>query len=118
MMDLEKVVTSEPKPVMQMLPTPVAQATQFPKEKMVVADAELKRAKIHQGEAQINYTASLAKDGSLIHVVETKPVQANVSGKMIVPHIVDGQMQQTERALSPEEAHMYHQKIKAAVQAA
>ncbi len=85
---------------------------------MVVADAELKRAKIHQGESQINYTASLAKDGSLVHVVETKPVQASVSGKMIVPQIVDGKMQQTERALSPEEAQMYHQKIKAAAQAA
>lgn len=117
MIDLEEVIAAEPKPTMQMLSTPQAHA-KMPAQKVLMADAELVRAKIHQGESQINYTASLGKSGALVHVVETKPVQANVSGKMIVPQIVDGQMQQTERALSPQEAQMYHQKIKAAAQAA
>lgn len=118
MMDLEEVMAAEPKPTMQMIPTPQAKAAQLPKPTMVVADAELVRAKIHQGESQINYTASLGKSGALVHVVETKPVEATLSGKMIVPQVVDGQMKQTERALSPQEAQMYHQKIKAAAQAA
>lgn len=129
MIDVQDVISEQPKPTMQMLPTPQAKAAQpvapqqkvahaMPKVAMPAAgNAEIVRPKIHEGVNQINYTASLGKSGALVHVVETKPVEATLSGKIITPQIVDGQMQQTERALSTQEAQMYHQKIKAAAAA-
>lgn len=117
MIEIEQVVSEPAKPAMGMIATPQAQA-KFPAQKTLMADAQILRPKIHEGVNQTNYTASIGKSGALVHVVETKPVEASVSGKMIEPQVVDGQMQQKERRLSEQEAQMYHQKIKAAAQAA
>lgn len=120
MIDLQDVIVEQPKPSMQMMPTPQAKAPQPIAQKpaaVAMADGEVIRAKIHEGVNQTNYTASIGKSGALVHVVETKPVEATLSGKMIVPQVVDGQLQQKERPLSPQEAQMYHQKIKAAAAA-
>lgn len=119
MIDVQEVLVEQPRPTMQMMQTPQAKAVQPVSQKpaVAVADAEVVRAKIHEGVNQTNYTASLGKSGALVHVVETKPVHATLSGKMIVPQVVDGQMQQKERPLSEQEAKMYHQKIKAAAAA-
>lgn len=116
MIEIEQVVSEPAKPAMGMLPTPQAHA-KMPTQKVLMADADIVRPKIHEGVNQTNYTASIGKSGALVHVVETKPVEANVSGKMIMPQVVDGQMQQKERPLSEQEAKMYHQKIKAAAAA-
>lgn len=123
MIDLQDVVSAEPKPTLQMIKTPQAKAAkQAPAPQMAQAmpsaqAAEIIRPKVHEGINQINYTASLGKTGGLVHIVETKPVQATLSGKIIVPQVVDGQMHQSERVLSADEARMYHQKIKAAAAA-
>lgn len=119
MIDVQEVVSEQPKPLMQMLSTPQAKAAQpvTQKSAVAVAKGEIMRPKIHEGVNQINYTASIGKSGALVHVVETKPVEATLSGKIIAPQVVDGQLQQTERALSTQEAQMYHQKIKAAAAA-
>ncbi|GMU19065.1 MAG: hypothetical protein AMXMBFR12_02570 [Candidatus Babeliales bacterium] len=129
MIDIQEVVSEPARPTLQMISTPQAKAPQqAPQAKIAQAnpkasapsvnETEIVRPKIHEGINQVNYTASIGKSGALVHVVETKPVQATLSGKIIIPQVVDGQMQQTERALSEQEAQMYHQKIKAAAQAA
>jgi hypothetical protein len=115
MIEIDQVVSEPAKPAFGMIATPQAAAQPVaPKAPVAVADAEVVRAKVHEGVNQTNYTASLGKSGALVHVVETKPVQATISGKMIIPQMVDGQLQQKERPLSEQEAKMYHQKIKSA----
>lgn len=113
MIEIEQVVNEPAKPALGMLSTPQACA-KLPTQKVLMADADVVRAKVHEGINQTNYTASLGKSGALVHVVETKPVEATISGKMITPQVVDGQLQQKERPLSEQEARMYHQKIKSA----
>lgn len=119
MIDLQDVIEQKPTPTMQLMPTPQAQAVQpaAPKTAVAMNDADVIRAKIHDGVNHVNYTASVGKTGSLVHITETKPVEATLSGKMISPQIVDGQLQQKERPLSDQETRMYHQKIKAAAAA-
>lgn len=114
MIEIEQVVSEPAKPAFGMITTPQAHAN-LPTQKVLMADAQILRPKVHEGVNQTNYTASIGKSGALVHVVETKPVEASVSGKMIESQVVDGQLQQKERRLSEQEARMYHQKIKSAV---
>jgi len=71
----------------------------------------VKFAQIHPQARSTSYSANL-EDGTLVHVSETKPVAATISGKKIVTKTVQGKMQMSEEQLYEEDAKMYMQAIK------